>query len=119
MMPELFPADQVEDLVATGGPADREVDAEPRFKPGDMIRALNIHSATHTRLPRYVRGKVGEVIEACGGYVYPDSNALQQGENPQHMYNVRFTARELWGADADPRVFNIISLWEDYIEPAE
>lgn len=117
-MLSMFPASGVDELVATGGPADREVDVPPRFKPGDMIRARNIHSPTHTRLPRYVRGRVGEVIEACGGYVYPDTNALQQGENPQHMYNVRFTAKELWGPDADPGIVIIISLWEDYIEPA-
>ena len=29
------------------------------FKPGDRVRAKNIHPVTHTRLPRYVRGHVG------------------------------------------------------------
>jgi hypothetical protein len=118
-MPEMFPLSGVDELVATGGPADRPVDAAPQFKPGDKIRAKNLNPATPTRLPRYVRGKVGEVIQACGGYVYPDTNALLQGENPQHMYNVRFTSRELWGPDADPTAVLIISLWEGYIEPAE
>lgn len=118
-MPEMFPVSGLDELVATGGPADRPVDAAPRFKVGDKIRAKNINPVTHTRLPRYVRGKVGEIIEAYGGYVYPDSNALQQGENPQHMYNVRFTSSELWGPKADPTVVLIISLWEGYIEPAE
>lgn len=118
-MPTMFPLSGVDELVRTGGPADREVHVGPRFKVGDKVRALNLNSATHTRLPRYVRGKVGEVIEACGGYVYPDSNALQQGENPQHMYNVQFTSEELWGPGADPTVNLVISLWEGYIESAE
>ena len=40
---------------------------------------------------------------ACaGGFVFPDSNAHWQGENPQWVYTVRFDGRELWGADADP-----------------
>lgn len=118
-MPTMFPLSGVDELVRTGGPADRKVHVAPHYKVGDRVRAINLNPATHTRLPRYVRGKVGEVIEACGGYVYPDSNALQQGENPQHMYNVRFKSQELWGPGADPTVVLIISLWEGYIEPAQ
>src|SRR4051812_38625311 len=37
-----------------------------RFKIGDRVRTKNIHPQTHTRLPRYVRDKVG-VVELCHG----------------------------------------------------
>ena len=54
---------------------------------------------THTRLPRYARGKVGTVELVHGCHVFPDSNALQLGEDPQWLYTVRFSAHELWGND--------------------
>lgn len=118
-MPEMFPASGLEELVRTGGPCDREVTVPPTYKVGDKVRAKNINPRTHTRLPRYVRGHVGEIVEACGGYVFPDSSALQQGENPQHLYSVRFSSRELWGPEGDENTYLFISLWEDYLEPAE
>ncbi|MDN7131246.1 nitrile hydratase subunit beta [Halomonas sp. MC140] len=115
-MPEMFPASGVEELVRTGGPCRRDVEVPAGFKPGDKVRAKNLHPKTHTRLPRYVRGKIGEVIEGRGAFVFPDTSALQQGEKPQHVYCVRFEAEELWGPDADRSCANYIELWEDYIE---
>jgi nitrile hydratase len=50
-------------------------------------------------------------------FVFPDTNALFQGENPQHVYAVRFAARELWGDAAKPQDAVYIDLWEDYLEP--
>jgi nitrile hydratase len=37
---------------------------------------------------------------------------------PQHVYSVRFTARELWGAQAPSRDSVYLDLWEDYLERA-
>src|ERR1044072_5788334 len=33
---------------------------EPRFAPGDRVRARSVDPAHHTRVPRYARGHVGE-----------------------------------------------------------
>ena len=54
------------------------------------MRAKNIHPATHTRLPRYVRGHVGVVERDHGCHVFPDSAAIEAGENPQWLYTVVF-----------------------------
>ena len=43
------------------GKFGRAAPAPAKFKPGDRVRAKNIHPATHTRLPRYARGHVGVV----------------------------------------------------------
>ena len=48
----------------------------------------------------------------------PDTNAQSLGEKPQHVYSVRFAARELWGEQASPRDAVYIDLWDDYLEPA-
>ena len=82
------------------------------------MRAKKINPAGHTRLPRYARGNVGVVDRIHGAHVFPDSNAHFRGENPQHLYSVRFSARELWGEAAAARDAVYIDLWEDYLEPA-
>jgi nitrile hydratase len=48
--------------------------------------------------------------------VYPDDHAHDRGENPQHLYGVRFEARELWGEGAEPGVSVCIDLFEPYLE---
>src|SRR5205814_81171 len=71
----------------------------PAFAAGDAVQARNIHPPGHTRLPRYVRGRRGVIEAQRGVHVFPDTNAHFQGEHPQPLYTVRFTARELWGPD--------------------
>jgi nitrile hydratase beta subunit len=89
-----------------------------KFQPGDRVRTKNIHPQTHTRLPRYARGKLG-VVEMCHGcHMYPDSVATDQGDNPQWLYTVVFDSRELWGPDADPSLKISIDAFEPYLEPA-
>jgi nitrile hydratase beta subunit len=96
----------------------RAAAAPARYRAGDRVRARNINPATHTRLPRYVRGHVGVIETVRGCHVYPDTNAIGAGENPQWLYCVRFDGRELWGADADPSVKVSVEAWEPYLEPA-
>jgi len=96
----------------------RQQQGPQRFKPGDRVRTKNIHPATHTRLPRYARGKLG-VVEMCHGcHMYPDSVATDQGDNPQWLYTVVFESRELWGPDADPTLKISIDAFEPYLDPA-
>jgi nitrile hydratase beta subunit len=111
-------ADKVAPVIAKGGPASRDVVAAPRFRVGQTVRARNMHPTGHTRLPRYARGKLGIVDKDHGVYVFPDTNAHFLGEKPQHVYSVRFAARELWGEQAAPRDAVYIDLWDDYLEPA-
>jgi nitrile hydratase subunit beta len=96
----------------------RPIEVLPRFVVGEVVRARNINPATHTRLPRYARGKVGVVTADHGGFVFPDSNAIGEGESPKRLYTVRFTAQELWGERAHPRDTVSLDLWEPYLERA-
>jgi nitrile hydratase len=104
--------------VMTRGSFGRPAPAAARFKPGDRVRAKNIHPASHTRLPRYVRGHVGVVERLHGAHVFPDAVVAGQGESPQWLYTVRFDGRELWGPDADPTVKISIDAFEPYLDPA-
>jgi len=97
------------------GNFERPATAFAHFKVGDRVRTRNLNPATHTRLPRYARDKEG-VIEAIRGcHVYPDTAAIGQGDNPQWLYTVVFTGRELWGDDADPSIKVSIEAFEPYL----
>ncbi len=111
-------ADDVARTLGRGGPVSRPAAKPARFAVGDRVRTKNMHPATHTRLPRYVRGHVGMVERVHGCHVFPDTNARGEGEHPQWLYAVRFEGRELWGPDADPTVKVSIDAFEPYLEPA-
>ena len=109
-------ADRVATALAKGGPTERMIAQGPNFSPGMRVRARNLNPSGHTRLPRYVRGKVGTIARHHGAHVFPDTNAHGLGEQPQHLYQVRFEARELWGDGKRNAVY--LDLWESYLEPA-
>lgn len=84
-----------------------------RFVPGDKVRTRGFDVAGHTRLPRYVSGAVGEVVESAGHHPLPDDRAAGRPTKTQAVYHVRFPAAALFGAgDHDVTV----ELWEDYLE---
>jgi len=111
-------AERVGSMVRTGALASRKTGQAPRFAVTQRVRARTINPEGHTRLPRYVRGRTGTIERDHGVYVFPDTNALFLGEKPQHVYSVRFAARELWGDAASPRDTVYLDLWDDYLEPA-
>jgi nitrile hydratase subunit beta len=111
-------ASAVPGMLAKGRPKSREVLGVAPFKVGQRVRARNIHPTGHTRLPRYARGKLGTVHLDHGVYVFPDTNADSLGEKPQHLYSVRFAARELWGEQASSRDAVYLDMWDDYLECA-
>jgi nitrile hydratase subunit beta len=89
---------------------------EPTFEVGDRVMTRNIHPRGHTRLPRYARGKQGVVNAVHGAYVFPDTNAVGLGEQPQPLYTVLFRAEELWSDAAEPNATVCLDLWEPYLE---
>jgi len=95
-----------------------EAIVSPRFQTGARVRTRNIHPIGHSRLPRYARSKIGTIHRDHGIYAFPDSIVAGLGENPQHLYSVRFEARELWGTDASPRDSVYLDLWDGYLEQA-
>ena len=109
-------ASAVPAMVAQGRPANREIPVEARFRVGQRVRTRNIHPTGHTRLPRYARGKFGTIHRDHGVHVFPDTNAHSLGEKPQHLYSVRFAARELWGEEASSRDVIYLDMWDDYLE---
>lgn len=111
-------AEAVRDFLHDRTHSGRALAQPPAFAMGQAVRARNAQPDGHTRLPRYARGKTGQVVRLHGGHVLPDASAHGGGEQPQHLYTVAFTARELWGDAANDRDKIHLDLWESYLEPA-
>jgi nitrile hydratase len=88
-----------------------------RFAVGDRVRAVAVDPPHHTRVPRYVRGQRGVVVEVQGEWPVADDRA--QGLVPprvEPVYTVRFSADALWGVPTGDWVQ--VELWESYLEAA-
>lgn len=116
----ILEADDVAAALAKGGSARRaDASAGPaKFELGAVVRARNINPPSHTRVPRYVRGRRGRIEKVHGVFVFPDSHAATGEEQPQWLYAVRFEGRELWGPDAEAGAVAYVDLWDDYLDPA-
>ena len=115
--PALTPAEARETLFRTSR-SELEIEVAARFQVRDRVRGLNIHPTTHTRMPRYTRGKTGIVERDRGVFALPDNEVYDLDPKPQHVYLVRFMARELWGEEASALDSLYIDMWDDYLEPA-
>lgn len=108
-------AEKARALLAKGGPTLMDPAGAPRFAVGDRVRVRNLHPNGHIRVPRYVRGRPGQIHAYHGVHVFADLNAHGRREG-QPLYSVRFSARELWGPDASPRDTVFVDLWEPHLE---
>ncbi|MEM1037907.1 MAG: nitrile hydratase subunit beta [Pseudomonadota bacterium] len=114
-LPAALPKDKVWDaLHALGGAADRPAQTQPSFAVGDTIKTIADHPTGHTRLPRYARAKTGTISKVLGHHVFPDSAGNDLGDDPKWLYQVCFTANELWGNSANPRDNVTLDLWEPH-----
>jgi len=111
-------AAEVPAALAKGSPTQRSPAAPARFAQGEPVRTRAGEVAHHTRLPGYARGKTGRIERVHGTHVFADTNAQGIGEQPQWLYTVVFTGRELWGTDAPSKLSVSIDAWEPYLEPA-
>ena len=105
-------------LHSLGGSAARPESGKPAFDVGDRVRTLNDHPEGHTRLPRYARGHEGEIVKVLGFHVFPDRSGNDKGEDPHWLYQVRFSAQELWGPSRNPNDSVTVDLWEPHLVKA-
>lgn len=104
-------------LLAKGSPTERPATAPSRFAVGERVRMRASSVPHHTRLPHYVRGKIGRIDQLRGVHVFPDANSRGLGEQPRWLYTVVFSAHELWGNEDAPSDSVSVEAWEPYLEP--
>ena len=93
---------------------------EAKFRVGQLVRAKEIKSFGHNRLPGYVRSKCGVVTKKTGVYALQDTDAKdeQPYDDPQHVYTVKFSSKELWGDKGRDLDFVYVDIWESYLDPS-
>ena len=102
--------------LARGTPTERPATAPARFASGDRVRMRSEIPDHATRLPAYVRGRVGIIDRVHGVHVFADAHALGLGEQPQWLYNVRFEEAELWPGRPLQRATVSVDAWQPYLE---
>jgi len=117
-LPRVVAAAGVAPMLARGTPTGRPAAGPARFAVGSPVRTIVCNPATHTRLPRYARGRPGTVVAVHGAHVYPDTSAHDLGEQPQWLYSVRFEAADLWGPDTTATAV-FVDCWEPYLLPRD
>jgi len=115
--PALTPAVARELLFRTPQ-TEQDIALTPRFHVGDRVRGRNINPTSHTRMPRYTRGKAGVVERDRGVFHLPDSEQVSAEPKPQQVYLIHYRAQELWGEEASTHDSLYIDMWEDYLEAA-
>jgi nitrile hydratase len=103
-------------VIPPSGSATKE-EAMPQYAVGDVVRVKAGAPLGHTRVPRYVRGKVGVITHLHGNFILPDQRVADGSTLYQPVYRVCFAAQHVWGNDAAPKDKLYLEMWEAYIEP--
>ena len=64
----------------------RAIERQPLFRAGEAVRSRNLNPPGHTRLPGYVRGRLGRIDGVYPGFVFPDTSAHGQGDSHDHAH---------------------------------
>lgn len=106
--------------VKNGFSSARELNSEPAFKIGDRVVVDHSVPKHHHRRPRYSMGRVGEIVMYHGPHVFPDTSGNGKGETAEHLYTIKITQAEMYGAEAaDPNACQYVDMWEPYIKLAK
>ncbi|NRG16236.1 nitrile hydratase subunit beta [Rhizobiales bacterium] len=111
--------DKVVDYLWTGDDPYRDVVINPIFREGQRVQVKDMPSAVHTRLPGYLRNKIGVVDEVYPkAILYSDSVPTDSVSTPQPIYRVKFMTRDIWAdiPDTDDIIYN--DCFETYLEAA-
>ncbi len=109
-------ADKVAAVLAKGGPVTMPIDRPPALSVGDRVRVLSDAPQGHTRIPGYIRGRIGLVVEHHGAHVFPDKNAKGQ-RTAEHLFSVAFLSSDVWDSQDHQTSFTLrLDMWEPYLE---
>jgi nitrile hydratase subunit beta len=111
--------DQVIAYLRLGDSPRRDV-AHPKFAVGSAVRITNVPADAHSRLPGYLRERVGtveRVFEGDYGYFTHTGDGIG---DPMPIYIVEFEPTEIWGARAEDGPLKLYAeLFEAYLAPIE
>jgi nitrile hydratase beta subunit len=103
-------------LSLSSPPGRSNVPTRRPFAIGDRVRTRADHVPGHVRMPAYIRGKSGVVVDESPPYPFPDANAHGIAADDEPTYDVRFSAADLWPGSADPLAFVHVGVFQSYLE---
>lgn len=72
------------------------------FAVGQTVRVRELGKPGHVRIPAYVRGRTGTVVQVCGLFLNPEDLAVgNAGGRVVTCYRVEFRQTDLWADYAD------------------
>ncbi|MEN4479775.1 nitrile hydratase subunit beta [Mycolicibacterium cosmeticum] len=111
--------DQVIAYLRYGDSPRRDV-AHPKFAVGAQVRITNVPADAHSRLPGYLRSRIGTVeriFEGDYGYFCHTGDGIG---DPMPIYIVEFEPAEIWGPRAEGGPLKLYAeLFEAYLAPIE
>ncbi|MDB2324594.1 nitrile hydratase subunit beta [Alphaproteobacteria bacterium] len=76
------------------------------FSAGEIVQVSNLYPKTHHRVPKYLKGKIGQVETYLGEFESAENlSYFQFDKDKQELYRVRFTHACLWGGAQSDEVF--------------
>jgi nitrile hydratase len=91
---------------------------QTKFACGQRVRVKRMHPPDHSRCPRYARRATGLIERVRGADRLPDRAVYGEKVDPEPVYSVSFSSRELWGP-SDEREWTVrLDLGGSYLEPA-
>ena len=96
-------------------PGRANVATRRRLLPGDRVRVRSDFVPGHVRMPGYIRGKTGTVVQVSPAYPFPDAHAHGIAAEDEPTYDVRFRSEELWPDSADAALVHV-GVFESYLE---
>ena len=95
----------------------RSARAPAAFAIGDRVIVRNEHVPGHHRMPGYIRGKTGTVIQKSPDFPFPDSAAHGHEEEWEPTYDVRFETTDLW-PEASEKATVTVAVFQSYLVKA-
>jgi len=110
-------AEDIAGILLKGSSVEMQTEKAPGFRVGDQVKVRQEITAGHTRIPSYVRGRIGIIERHHGAHVFADRNALGRRE-AEHLYGIRFSSREIWREEPGENTdFGVrVDLWEPHLE---
>ncbi len=103
-------------LSSPSAPGRAMAGALPELHIGDRVRVREDFVPGHTRLPAYVRGRVGTIVDESPAYPFPDAAAHDLESPSQRTFDVCFLSTHLWPNGAEPAEVHV-GLFHAYLEP--
>lgn len=92
-----------------------------RFEIGENVCVLTMNKSGHVRIPSYVRGKLGTILQYCGRYLNPEDLAVGKTSGPAiDLYRVEFLQSTLWDQpDNQPHDKLVLEIYDHWLAQAD